>query len=66
MRSLSAGIVSPGRPLAAGGGVEPLPAVRFLVDAAADGEMPVRTFYQRTLRVLDLFERVGQRQRGVA
>jgi hypothetical protein len=52
--------------LTAGGGVEPLPAVRFLVDAAASEELPGRTFYQRTVRMLELFERVGMRQRGLA
>jgi phytoene synthase len=65
-QALAAGIVSPGHPLTAGGGVEPLPAVRFLVDAAASDELPARTFYQRTVRMLDLFERVGRRQRGLA
>jgi phytoene synthase len=65
-QALAAGIVSPGHPLTAGGGVEPLPAVRFLVDAAASEELPGRTFYQRTVRMLELFERVGMRQRGLA
>jgi hypothetical protein len=32
------------------------------VDAAASGELARRTFYQRTLRVLDLFERQQQRR----
>ena len=49
-----------------GGAVEPLEAVRFLVDAGAREELPRRTFYQRTVRMLDLFERVGERQRSVA
>eukprot|EP01038_Epipyxis_sp_PR26KG_P019974 gene19974-28274_t len=53
--------------MTAGGAVEPLRAIRFLVDAAAaDNGLPSRTFYQRTLRVLDIFERMGQRQRGAA
>lgn len=56
-RSLWASIVPPGHPLTAGGALPPLPAVRFLVDAAADSHLPARTFYQRTLRVLDLLER---------
>ncbi len=55
--------VAPGHPIAAGGASAPLPAVRFLVDAAADTELPRRTFYQRTLRVLDLLERQGRRNR---
>lgn len=42
----------------------PLPAVQFLVDAAACDELPARNFYQRTLRVLDLMERVELRQRA--
>jgi 15-cis-phytoene synthase len=66
-QALPAALVPPGRPLAVGGALPPLPAVAFLVEAAADEEaLAGRTFYQRTLRVLDLFERVGQRQRGVA
>jgi hypothetical protein len=41
--------------------------VQFLVDAAAAADgLPARTFYQRTVRVLELFERVGQRQRSLA
>jgi 15-cis-phytoene synthase len=55
---------SPGHPIAAGAASAPLPAVRFLVEAAASGELPARTFYQRTLRMIDLFERQGQRLRG--
>jgi phytoene synthase len=66
-KALSAGLVPPGHPLTVGGAVEPLRAIRHLVDAAAaDNDLASRTFYQRTLRVLDLFERMGQRQRGVA
>jgi 15-cis-phytoene synthase len=65
--ALGASLVPPGHPLTAGGAVEPLPAVRFLVEAGArEGELPRRTFYQRTVRMLDLFERVGQRQRELA
>ena len=65
VRALLASIVPPGHPLTAGGSVPPLPAVRFLVDAAADERLPARTFYQRTLRVLELLERQG-REREVA
>jgi len=64
-QALGAGLVPPGHPLTAGGAVEPLPAVRFLVDASS-GELPGRTFYQRTLRMLDLFQRVELRQREMA
>ena len=65
-RALFASVVPPGHPLTAGGSVEPLPAVRFLVDAAGPAELPQRTFYQRTVRMLDLFERVEMRHRGSA
>ena len=65
VRALLASIVPPGHPLTAGGSVPPLPAVRFLVDAAADERLPARTFYQRTLRVLELLER-QEREREMA
>jgi phytoene synthase len=63
LRSCTALWVAPGHPIAAGSASEPLPAVRFLVDAAASHELPRRTFYQRTLRIIDLFERQEQRRR---
>lgn len=63
-RAMFACLVPPGHPLTAGGAMPPLPAVRFLVEAAADEQLPGRTFYQRTVRVLELLER--QAQRGVA
>lgn len=66
LRAMAATIVPPGHPMTAGGASPPLPAVRFLVDAAARDELPQRTLYQRTIRVLDLFDRVGQRRRGMA
>jgi 15-cis-phytoene synthase len=66
LQALAAAIVPPGHPLTAGGALPPLPAVRYLVDAAADDRLPGRTFYQRTVRMLDLFEKLGQRQRGAA
>ncbi len=65
VRGCTAFWVAPGHPMDAGGASPPLPAVRFLVDAAASGERPNRTFYQRTVRVIDLFERQAERQRGV-
>lgn len=64
LRASSALLVAPGRPIAAGAASAPLPAVRWLVDAAASAELPGRTFYQRTLRVLDLFERHAERRRA--
>ncbi len=45
----------------------PMPALRFLVEAAASDRQPARTFYQRTVRVLEMFERAdGRRRRQVA
>ena len=35
----------------------------YLVEAAASQERPSRTFYQRTLRIMDLFDRQEQRRR---
>ncbi len=65
-QALLACLWSPGHPMTAGGAAEPLPAVRYLVEAASrPGQLPERTFYQRTVRVLDLFERLEQRQRGL-
>jgi phytoene synthase len=63
-RAVGAWIKAPGHPIAAGAGSAPLPAVRFLVEAAASSDLPKRTFYQRTLRVIALFERQGHRLRG--
>jgi 15-cis-phytoene synthase len=63
-RAVGALVKAPGHPIAAGAGSAPLPAVRFLVEAAASNDLPDRTFYQRTLRVIALFERQGQRLRG--
>jgi 15-cis-phytoene synthase len=64
LRSCSALWVAPGHPMAAGGASAPLPAVRFLVEAAASDELPRRTFYQRTRRMIDLLERRAERQRA--
>ena len=41
----------------------PLPEIRYLVDAAASGDLPRRTFYDRTVRVVDLLERLEMRRR---
>ncbi len=65
LRACTAWWVPPGHPMSAGRESSPLPAVRFLVDAAACDELPRRTFYQRTLRIVDLFERQAERRRGV-
>lgn len=64
LQACSALVLPPGRPIAAGAATEPLAAVRPLVDAAARDDLPSRTYYQRTLRVLDLFERNAARQRS--
>ncbi len=64
LRAAGALVKAPGHPIAAGAASAPLPAVRFLVDAAASSELPGRTFYQRTLRMIALFERQGHRLRG--
>jgi phytoene synthase len=63
LRACSASVVAPGHPLTALAGDPVLPAVRYLVAAVASSELPRRTFYQRTLRMLDLFERLEQRHR---
>jgi hypothetical protein len=47
----------------------PLPAVAYLVDEAARAARPAEqsaggNFYQRTLRIIELFERVAERNRG--
>lgn len=44
----------------------PLEAVRWLVEAASPRELPQATFYQRTVRVVDMLERVARRQRRLA
>lgn len=62
----AASVVPPGHPMRDVDGDAPLAAIRHLVEAAADERLPDRTFYQRTVRMLDLFERVGQRQRHYA
>jgi phytoene synthase len=67
VRSATAWLFAPGHPLDFAHDSAPHRAVQFLVDAAAAADgLPARTFYQRTVRVLELFERVGQRQRSLA
>jgi phytoene synthase len=63
-RACTALVVAPGRPVAAEGTAEPMPAVRALVDVAASDELAARTFYQRTLRVLQIFERAEAHRRA--
>jgi 15-cis-phytoene synthase len=64
LRSATALWVAPGHPTLAGSTSAPLPAVRFLVEAAQSDDLPSRTFYQRSLRMIELFGRQAQRQRG--
>ncbi len=60
-------LFAPGHPLdIAGSETGPMPALRFLVDAAVSERRPDRTFYQRTVRVLEIFERADQRRRQAA
>jgi phytoene synthase len=40
----------------------PMRSVRFLVDAAANDELPAHTFYHRTVRMIDMLERVEHRR----
>jgi 15-cis-phytoene synthase len=56
-RGVAALLVPPGHPMDHEGRTQPLAAVQFLVDAAVSAELPRRTFYQRSVRVLDQFER---------
>ncbi len=62
LRGAAAWAVPPGRPMDVGATSPPLPAVQFLVDAAATDDLPQRTFYQRTLRVVSLLERQALRR----
>jgi phytoene synthase len=66
VRGCTALLVAPGHPIDAGAASAPLSAVRFLVEAAASDDLPRRTFYQRTLRMLDLFERQAARRAAAA
>lgn len=66
VQALSALVVPPGRPMTALADDQPLEAVRFLVEGAGEASLPDRTFYQRTLRILDMFERMEMRHRGMA
>ena len=63
LRATGALVKGPGHPIDAGAASAPLPAVQFLVEAATSSELPQRTFYQRTLRMIALFERQAERHR---
>jgi len=67
-QAAGAAVFAPGHPMDIGQGEDPapLPALRFLVDAAANDRRPERTFYQRTVRVLEIFERADLRRRQAA
>jgi phytoene synthase len=60
-RACSSAVLSPG---GAAGPLTPLPAIAYLVGAASSHELPQRTFYDRTVRVIDMFERLNHRQRN--
>jgi phytoene synthase len=58
LRATAAAHVAPGP----GEAVAPSAAVRHLVEAAASEELPSRSFYERTVRMIDLFERLEHRR----
>lgn len=60
--ALSAALIAPAR---ANAGIEPLAAIRYLVDAGAGHPAPgaPRSFRERTVRVIEMFERVAERDR---
>ncbi len=60
----AATVRSPGHPMDWACERAPLPEVAFLIHAAASHELPGRTFSQRVVRAVALFERQVQRQRG--
>jgi 15-cis-phytoene synthase len=65
LRATTAMLVAPGHPMDLSDDAgEPIAAVRFLVQACADGRLARRTFYQRSVRVLDIFERHSLGQAG--
>lgn len=53
-------------PRAGGPALQPAPSIRFLVEAAQSHELPRRTFYERTERVLQIFERAAHRRLAAA
>lgn len=62
-RATTAALIAPGTPKAP---VRPLPATQFLVDAAlvrAHEHIDNRSFYERTVWVIGLFERLAQQDR---
>lgn len=65
-RASAAAVRAPGHPMDWVNERAPLPEVAFLVHAAASHELPARTFTQRVVRAVELFERQVQRQRGTA
>lgn len=62
----AAALRAPGHPMDWANENAPLPEVAFLIHAAATHELPARTFTQRVVRAVALFERQVQRQRGTA
>jgi 15-cis-phytoene synthase len=64
-RASTATFIAPGHPMDWAGQEAPLPAVAYLVHSAASPVLPARTFQQRLVRTVDLFERQAQRQRNL-
>jgi hypothetical protein len=58
--ALSAAVIAPARRNDA---LAPLPAIRYLVEAGASRTHAPRSFYDRTVWVIEMFERVAQRDR---
>jgi phytoene synthase len=58
--ALSAAVIAPARRNDA---LTPLPAIRYLVEAGASRAHAPRSFYDRTVWVIEMFERVAQRDR---
>jgi phytoene synthase len=62
-RASAAAVVAPGLSWRSGAGLLPLAAIRYLVDAAAMPVPPDRSFYGRTVRMIEMFEAVAWRKR---
>jgi 15-cis-phytoene synthase len=63
LQALPAALFAPGHPIDFATAAEAEAAIAPLVDAAARASLPERTFYQRTVRVIELFERTAERRR---
>jgi 15-cis-phytoene synthase len=61
-RAAASMVFAPGHPMDLAADPGPVRAVRFLVDAAAVDALPAHTFMQRTVRVLAMMDRQGERR----